>query len=111
MLFAKSGDGVKVVEQKYRFRLQCCVGRSLTPLSLSCHLSGEACSGRWVLGPGTMQNLLVTALILLSAGVTSSGAAVLPSQKQVLDTLHQVLNVYLFVNQGFNENLWTPFIR
>ena len=43
-----------------------------------------------------MQNLLVAALILLSAGVTSSRAAVLPSQKQVLDTFHQVLNVSLF---------------
>ena len=94
---------MKVVEQKYRFRLQCCVGRSLTPLSLSCHLSGEACSGGWVLGPGTMRNLLVEALILLSAGVTSSGAAVLPSQKQVLDTMHQVLRVFLFFNRGSSE--------
>ena len=71
-------------------------GQTLTPLSLFCHLSGEDCSGGWVLGPGTMRNLLVTALILLSAGVTTSGAAVLPSQKQVLDTFHQVPNVYLF---------------
>ena len=52
-----------------------------------------------------MRNLLVTTLILLSAGVTTSGAAVLPSQKQVLDTMHQVLRVFCFSTKAPMKNM------
>merc|ERR1712130_281361 len=47
--------------------------------------------GEWRVGLTRMRNLSATALLLLSIGVTSR-AAVLPSEKQLLDTLHQALS-------------------
>jgi len=47
--------------------------------------------GEWRVGLTRMRNLSATPLLLLSIGVTSR-AAVLPSEKQLLDTLHQALS-------------------
>merc|ERR1711962_1853805 len=49
------------------------------------------CGRPAVEGGKTMRGFLATTLLLLSAAVLSSRAGVVPSNKQVLDTLHQVL--------------------
>merc|ERR1711962_554161 len=49
------------------------------------------CGRPAVEGGKTMRGFLATTLLLLSAAVLSSRAGVVPSNKQVVDTLHQVL--------------------